>query len=166
MRVTSSMNIVEVEIAVPEGYQLILGQSHFIKTVEDVYESLVTSMPGIKFGIAFCESSGKSLVRFDGTDRAATEIAREFALKLAAGHSFVVVLNGAYPINVLNRIKAVEEVAGLYCATANPITVIAGDTGEGRAILGVADGVKSKGAETEEDRQERQRFLREIGYKR
>lgn len=160
------MNITEIEMVVPEGFQLILGQSHFIKTVEDIFETLATSMPGIKFGIAFCESSGKALVRYDGTEKEATEMAREFAQRLAAGHSFLIVLNGAYPINVLNRIKMVDEVAGVFCATANRVSVIVADTEGGRAILGVADGVRSKGVESEEDRQERHRLLRNIGYKK
>ena len=160
------MNIQEVEIAVPEGRQLIIGQSHFIKSVEDIFEALVTSMPEIKFGVAFCESSGKALIRFDGTNSGTTEMAKDIAKKLSAGHSFVVVLEGAYPINVLNRIKNVEEVAGIYCATANPVTVVIAETGNGRAILGVADGVKSRGVESEEDQKERQKFLRDIGYKK
>ena len=153
-------------LAVPEGSQLILGQSHFIKTVEDVYEALVTSMPGIKFGVAFCEASGKALVRYDGSDDEAVTTARRFASLLGAGHCFVVVLKGAFPINVLNRIKNVEEVAGIYCATSNRVTVMVADTGKGRGILGVVDGVSSKDSETESDRKERHEFLRKIGYKR
>jgi adenosine/AMP kinase len=164
--VSKLADIHEVEIAVPDGFQLVIGQSHFIKTVEDVFETLVTSMPGIRFGVAFCESSGKALIRYDGTSGEATGMAKEFAEKLSAGHVFVVVLEGAYPINVLNRIKMVEEVAGVYCATANKVTVIVADTVAGRAILGVADGVRSKGVENEADREERHRFLRDIGYKK
>ena len=160
------MKIEEVTLAVPEGSQLILGQSHFIKTVEDVYETLVTSMPGIKFGVAFCEASGKALVRYDGSDEEATSTARKFASLLGAGHCFVVVLEGAFPINVLNRIKNVEEVAGIYCATSNPVTVIVADTGKGRGILGIVDGISPEGSETETDRKERHEFLRKIGYKR
>lgn len=160
------MKVEEVVLAVPEGSQLILGQSHFIKTVEDVYEALVTSMPGIKFGVAFCEASGKALVRYDGSDDEAVTTARRFASLLGAGHCFVVVLKGAFPINVLNRIKNVEEVAGIYCATSNRVTVMVADTGKGRGILGVVDGVSSKDSETESDRKERHEFLRKIGYKR
>ena len=150
----------------PEGYQLIVGQAHFIKSVEDLYESLVTSMPGLKFGVAFCEASGKSLVRSDGSDAKSVKMAKEFALKIGAGHSFVVVLRGAFPINVLNRIKSVEEVVGVYCATSNPVTVVVAGLGRGRGILGVIDGVSPVGAESEKDRAERREFLRKIGYKR
>ncbi len=161
------MKVEEVVLAVPEGDQLILGQSHFIKTVEDVYEILVTSMPGIKFGVAFCEASGKALIRYDGSDEGATSTARRFASLLRAGHCFVVVLvGGAFPINVLNRIKNVEEVVGLFCATSNPVTVMVADTGKGRGIMGVVDGVSPRGLEKESDRKERHEFLRKIGYKR
>jgi len=160
------VKVEEVVLAVPEGSQLILGQSHFIKTVEDLYETLVTSMPGIKFGVAFCEASGKALVRYDGSDEEAASTAQKFASLLGAGHCFVVVLQGAFPINVLNRIKNVEEVAGIYCATSNPVTVFVADTGKGRGILGIADGVSPKGSETESDRKQRHKFLRDIGYKR
>lgn len=160
------MKVEEVVLAVPEGSQLIIGQSHFIKTVEDVYEALITSMPGIKFGVAFCEASGKALVRYDGSDVEATSTARKFASLLGAGHCFVVVLEAAFPINVLNRLKNVEEVAGIYCATSNPVTALVADTGKGRGILGIVDGVSPKGSETESDRKERHEFLRKIGYKR
>ena len=160
------MKVEEVVLAVPEGSQLILGQSHFIKTVEDLYEALVTSMPGIKFGVAFCEASGRALIRYDGSDEEATSTARKFASLLRAGHCFVVVLKGVFPINVLNRIKNVEEVAGIYCATSNSVTVMVTDTGKGRGILGIVDGVSAKGSETESDRKERHEFLRKIGYKR
>ena len=156
----------EVEIAVPDGDQLIIGQAHFIKTVEDLYEALVTSMPGLKFGVAFCEASGKALVRTEGSDPGLERLAGDHAARIGAGHSFVVVLGGAFPINVLNRIKSVEEVAGVYCATSNPVTVLVGDTGKGRGILGVVDGMSPKGTEAAPDRAERQAFLRKIGYKR
>ena len=155
-----------MEIAVPEGDQIIIGQSHFIKTVEDLYETLVASMPGIKFGLAFCEDSGKSLVRTDGTDGESKRLAASYASAIGAGHSFVVVLRGAFPINVLNRVKSVEEVVGLYCATSNPVTVVVAETGTGRGILGVVDGVRPRGAEGEQDREERRAFLRKLGYKR
>ncbi len=160
------MKTEEVVLEVPEGSQLILGQSHFVKSVEDLYEALATSMPGIKFGVAFCEASGKALVRFDGSDEKSTGLAREFALALRAGHCFVVVLTGAFPINVLNRIKAVEEVVGIYCATSNSVTVVVADTGRGRGIMGVVDGVAARGSETAREKEERRQLLRKIGYKR
>ena len=160
------MKEISVRLEVPEGFQLILGQSHFIKTVEDLYEALATSAPGVKFGIAFCEASGKALVRFDGTDQEAMALARDLAVSLAAGHSFVVMLRGAFPINVLNRIKAVEEVATVFCATSNDLSVLISEAGGGKGIVGVVDGVSPKGVETEEDRSERRDFLRKIGYKR
>ncbi len=166
MRRPSGVEIESVPLEAVEGYQLILGQSHFVKTVEDLYEALVTSMPGIKFGIAFCEASGKALVRFDGSDREATSLATEYARRLGAGHSFVILLKGAFPINVLNRVKSVEEVTGIFCATSNAVTVLVADVGEGRAILGVVDGVSPKGVESDEDKKDRREFLRKIGYKR
>lgn len=160
------MKIEELGLSVPEGHQLILGQAHFIKTVEDLYETLVTSMPGLRFGVAFCEASGKALVRSDGTDQRLVGLTTEYALRLGAGHSFVVILEGAFPINVLNRLKSVEEVAQIFCATSNPVTVVVADTGTGRGILGVVDGVGPKGVEGPEDKEERRAFLRKIGYKR
>ena len=160
------METQEVRMVLPEGFQLVLGQSHFIKTVEDLFETLATAMPGIKFGVAFCESSGKALVRYDGTDDEAVELAKKFAMDLSAGHVFVVVLRGSFPINVLNRIKEVEEVASIFCATANPVTAVVAEANGGRGILGVVDGVKSKGVEAESDKKERRDFLRKIGYKR
>jgi len=156
----------EVVMEVPDGCQLILGQAHFIKSVEDIYEALATSMPGVHFGVAFCEASGRALVRSDGSDGEMTKKAEEFALKLRAGHSFVVMLAGAFPINVLNRIKSVEEVTGIYCATSNTVTAIVADTGQGRGILGTVDGVTTKDLETEADRKDRHEFLRKLGYKR
>jgi adenosine/AMP kinase len=160
------MKTEEVQIGVPDGHQLIIGQAHFIKTVEDLYEALVTSMPGIKFGIAFCEASGKALVRSDGTDDGLMKLAVGYALRVGAGHSFFVVLEGSFPINVLNRVKNLEEVAQVFCATANAVTVLVAESGGGRGILGVIDGVMPKGAEGVEDRAERRDFLRRIGYKR
>ena len=160
------MEIEEVDVAIPEGHQLILGQSHFIKSVEDLYEALVTSMPGIKFGLAFCEASGKSLIRSDGTDQGCRKLAVGCAASIRAGHTFVVVLSGSFPINVLNRIKTVEEVAQVFCATSNPVTVVVADTGKGRGVLGVVDGGYPKGEEGEADASERREFLRKIGYKR
>jgi uncharacterized protein len=160
------LNTIEVEIAVPDGDQLIIGQSHFIKSVEDIYEALVTSMPGIKFGLAFCEASGKALIRLEGTDGSLTELARDYAARIAAGHSFVVVLKEAYPINVLNRVKGLEEVVNIFCATSNPVTVVVAESGKGRGIMGVIDGVSPKGVEGDSDKEERKEFLRKIGYKR
>jgi len=154
-----------VKIALPEGCQLILGMSHFIKTVEDVYEALVNSVPGIKFGLAFCESSGPCLVRTSGTDEKLRELAAKHALDLGCGHCFLVIMRGAYPINVLNAIKQVPEVCSIFCATANPIEVIVAETEQGRGILGVVDGLRSKGIEGPKDIAERKEFLRKIGYK-
>jgi hypothetical protein len=160
------MEIKEVLLEVPERCQLIIGQSHFIKTVEDIYEALASSMPGAKFGVAFCESSGKALLRYDGTDKDSTQIAVDFALRLSAGHVFVVILTDLYPINVLNRIKSVDEVANIYCATANSVNVIIAESDGRRGILGVMDGDIPKGVESDADKQERRDFLRRIGYKR
>ena len=160
------MEIKNIKISKPEEVNFILGQSHFIKTVEDMHEALVASVPGIKFGLAFCEASGDCLVRWSGTDEALIALAKENALEIAAGHSFIIFLGeGFYPINVLNQIKAVPEVCRIFCATANPTDVVVLDVGEGRAILGVADGARPKGVETEEDIAWRKDFLRKIGYK-
>lgn len=160
------MELTTVRIEKPEAVNLILGQSHFIKTVEDLHEALVTSVPGIKFGLAFCESSGPALVRASGTDPELVELARRNALTLGAGHSFIIFLGeGFYPINVLNAVKAVPEVCHIFCATANPVEVIIAETEQGRGILGVVDGVKTKGIEGEEDIAHRKNFLRAIGYK-
>jgi len=154
-----------VKIDVPEGCNVILGQSHFIKTVEDLYEALITSVPEIKFGIGFCESSGPALVRHTGNDKELEELAAKKAFELSCGHCFVIYLKNAYPINVLQRIKDVQEIVGIYAATANPLEVIVAETEQGRGILGVIDGVKSKGIEKERDIKERKEFLRKIGYK-
>ncbi len=149
----------------PKECQIILGQSHFIKSVEDLHEALVNSVPGIKFGLAFCESSGPCLVRHSGTDAELQNLAKEYAFNLACGHSFIILMKDAYPINVLPRLKDVPEVVNIYAATANPITVIVAEDEEGRGILGVIDGLKPKGIEVEEDIRCRQDFLRKIGYK-
>ncbi len=160
------MELQVVQIEKPETVNLILGQSHFIKTVEDIHETLVSSVPGIKFGLAFCESSGPALVRAGGTDDDLIDTAKRNALALSAGHSFIVFLGeGFYPVNVLNAIKMVPEVCRVFCATANPVEVIVAETEQGRGILGVIDGVKTKGTETEEDVAQRKHFLRMIGYK-
>jgi adenosine/AMP kinase len=160
------MELSVLQIEKPEPINFILGQSHFIKTVEDIHETLVTSVPGIKFGLAFCESSGPALVRASGTDAELVALAKRNALALSAGHSFILFLGeGFYPINVLNAIKMVPEVCRIFCATANPVEVIIAETAQGRGILGVVDGVKTKGVETEEDIAQRKGFLRMIGYK-
>jgi adenosine/AMP kinase len=160
------MDLRNIEIKKPEAINFILGQSHFIKTVEDLHEVLVTSVPNIKFGLAFCEASGERLVRWSGNDDAMIELAKDNAMAISAGHSFIIFLGeGFYPINVLNQIKGVPEVCHIYCATANPTKVIVIDVGEGRAILGVADGFKPKGIEGKEGITWRKNFLRMIGYK-
>jgi adenosine/AMP kinase len=160
------MELCIVRIEKPEEVNLILGQSHFIKTVEDIHEALVTAVPGIRFGLAFCESSGKALVRWSGTDEAMVELARANALRIAAGHAFLIFLApGFYPVNVLNAVKAVPEVCHIFCATANPVEVIIAETEQGRGILGVVDGIHTQGIEGEEDIRWRKDFLRRIGYK-
>ena len=160
------MELSTVTIENPDELNFILGHSHFIKTVEDLYETLISAVPGIKFGLAFCEASGPALVRWVGTDDELVEMARRNALALSAGHSFIIFLgNGFFPINVLNAIKAVPEVCRIFCATANPVEVIIAETDLGRGILGVIDGQKTKGIEGEEDIAWRKDFLRKIGYK-
>ncbi len=155
-----------VQIERPELVNFILGQTHFIKSVEDIHEALVTAVPGIKFGLAFCEASGKCLVRWTGTDEAMIELARKNALAIGAGHSFILFLaEGFYPVNVLNVVKMVPEVCRIFCATANPTQVLIAETDQGRGILGVVDGVPPKGVETEADIEWRKKFLRQIGYK-
>lgn len=159
------MELKTVKISVPEGCNLILGQSHFIKTVEDLYEALVNSVPGVKFGVGFVESSGECLVRHDGNDEELRKLAAETAFTLGAGHAFVIFIRNAYPINVLRSIREVPEVCHVYCATANPVEVILGETEQGRAILGVVDGLKTRGIEGPEGIRWRKEFLRKIGYK-
>ncbi len=159
------MELTTVRIEKPEDINLILGQSHFIKTVEDLYEAIVGTVPGVKFGLAFCESSGPALVRAAGTDEEMVELAKKNALALSAGHCFIIFLRNCYPINVLNAVKMVPEVCRIFCATANPVEVIIAETAQGRGILGVIDGVKTKGIETEADIAWRKDFLRQIGYK-
>ena len=160
------MELKTVRIEKPEDINFILGQSHFIKTVEDLYEALISTVPGIKFGLAFCESSGLALVRWAGTDDAMLDLARRNAAALSAGHSFLIFLGpGFFPINVLNTVKAVPEVCSIFCATANPVEVIIAETEQGRGILGVVDGMASKGVEGEADIAWRKGFLRKIGYK-
>ena len=159
------MELLTVTIDTPEGSNVILGQSHFIKTVEDLHEALVNSVPGIKFGLAFCEASGPCLVRASGNDKGLTELAQDQAFALSAGHTFIVFIRDAFPLNVLGAIKQVAEVCSIFCATANPVEVIVAETEQGRGVLGVVDGFESKGIETEEDAAERKEFLRKIGYK-
>jgi len=160
------MEILTVKIDKPEEVNFILGQSHFIKTVEDLHEALVGAVPAIKFGLAFCEASGKCLVRWSGTDEASIELAKKNARAIGAGHSFIVFLGeGFYPINVLKTIQSAPEVCRIFCATANPTEVLVAETGQGRGILGVVDGAAPLGIEGDEDIAWRKSFLRKIGYK-
>ena len=160
------MQLISVKIDKPEEINFILGQSHFIKTVEDIHEVLVQSVPGIKFGLAFCESSGAMLIRWSGTDDAMIELAKRNALALSAGHSFIVFLGaGFFPVSVLNAIKMVPEVCRIFCATANPVEVVIAESDQGRGIMGVIDGGKSKGIEDENGIAWRKELLRKIGYK-
>ena len=159
------MELSTVAIDKPADINFILGQSHFIKTIEDLHEAIVQTVPQMKFGIAFCESSGPALVRRTGNDAALGELAQKNALALGCGHCFIIFMSGGFPINILNTIKAVPEVCGIYCATANPVEVIVADTGNGRGILGVVDGVRCQGVETEADVEARKAMLRRFGYK-
>jgi len=160
------MELKTVKIEKPEDINFILGQSHFIKTVEDVHEALVNAVPGIKFGVAFCEASGKCLVRWSGTDEAMIELAKKNAYAIGAGHSFLVFLaEGFYPVNVLKAIQGTPEVCGIFCATANPTEVLVAESEQGRGILGVIDGSDPQGIEGEDDIAWRKSFLRKIGYK-
>ena len=161
-----SVKIDVIKVDIPEGTNVIIGQSHFIKTVEDLYEALASSSPYIKFGIAFCEASGKRLVRWDGNDDELIKFAQQTALKIGAGHTFVIYIKNGYPINVLNRIKNVEEVVRIFAATANPLQVLIAETDQGRGIIGVVDGFTPLGIETETDIKERKELLRKFGYKR
>ncbi len=159
------MELLTVKVENPDGLNLVLGQSHFIKTVEDLHEALVGSSPATRFGLAFCESSGPRLVRRSGNDGALVELATRNALAIGAGHSFIVFLRDAYPLNVLNAMKQVPEVCNIYCATANPVTVVVAASDEGRGILGVIDGGAPLGVEDEASAAERKQLLRAIGYK-
>ncbi len=159
------MELKTVKIENPDQLNFVLGQSHFIKTVEDVHEALLCAVPGIKFGFAFCESSGPSLVRATGTDEKLVELAQKNAMNLAAGHCFILFLGNAYPINVLRVLREVPEIVNFYCASANPVEVILAESEQGRGILGVIDGEKTKGVESEKDVADRKAFLRKIGYK-
>lgn len=154
-----------VKVEVPKDCNVILGTAHFIKTVEDLYEALVNAVPNIKFGIGFCESSGPCLVRHEGNDQELRQLAAKKAFEIACGHSFIIFLKNAYPVNVLDKIRKVPEVCTIYAATANPLEVVIAETEQGRGILGVIDGFKNKGIETDEDIKARKEFLRKIGYK-
>ena len=159
------MEIRAVKINKPDDMNFILGQSHFIKTIEDLYEAIVQTVPGMKFGIGFCESSGPALVRYAGNDARLIDFAQKNALELSCGHCFIIFMEAGYPVNILNAVKSVPEVCRIFCATANPVEVIVAETEQGRGILGVIDGVKTKGIETEADIKFRKEFLRKIGYK-
>jgi adenosine/AMP kinase len=159
------MELKIVKIDKPADLNFILGQSHFIKTIEDLYEAIVQTVPGMKFGIGFCESSGPALVRYAGNDPALIGLAQRNALALSCGHCFIIFMQGGFPVNILNTIKAVPEVCHIFCATANPVEVIVAETEQGRGILGVIDGLKSTGIETEADINSRKELLRKIGYK-
>jgi len=154
-----------IKIEAPKDSNVVLGMAHFIKTVEDLYEALVNSVPNIKFGIGFCESSGPCLIRCEGNDEELKNLAIQYALKLGCGHSFIIFMKNAYPINVLSKIKQVPEVCNIFAATANPLEIIVTETVQGRGILGVVDGMKSKGIETKKDAKARKEFLRKTGYK-
>jgi adenosine/AMP kinase len=160
------MELKTVALEIPENGNIILGQSHFIKTVEDIYEAVVNAVPQMKFGVAFCEASGACLIRADGNDDALKTLAIRNAQTVAAGHTFVICLTDGYPVNLLTRIKDVPEVAGLFCATANPVQVVIAETTQGRGVLGVIDGAAPKGVEGPEDVEWRHSLLRKIGYKR
>ncbi len=159
------MDIKVVKVDKPEEMNFILGHSHFIKTVEDIHEAVVGTAPQMKFGLAFCESSGPALVRYSGNDDRLIDLAKKNAQNLSAGHSFIIFIENGFPINILNAIKAIPEVCRIFCATANPVEVIIAETAHGRGILGVIDGIKSKGIEGEVDIEWRKEFLRKIGYK-
>lgn len=160
------MNTLSVKIDIPAEANLVFGQSHFIKTVEDLYEILVSSGTALKFGLAFSEASGPCLIRSDGNDEELKKMAERELLKISAGHSFLIFIKNGFPVNVLNQIKNCPEVCRVFCATANPVEVILTETEEGRAVLGVVDGFKPKGVETAGDVAKRKEFLRKIGYKR
>jgi uncharacterized protein len=159
------MNITTVEFERPDDTNVVVGQSHFIKTVEDIHELMVTSVPGVKFGVAFCEASGPCLIRRSGTDPELEALAVKNAAAIGAGHSFIIVMRNAFPINVLNAVKNLQEVCSVFCATANRLAVVVAENEFGRGIIGVIDGEKPKGIETEADQADRKAFLRRIGYK-
>lgn len=159
------MDMKIVKIEKPETTNFILGQSHFIKTVEDIHEAIVQTNPAMKFGLGFCESSGPALVRWTGNDASLIELAKKNAMSLSCGHCFILFIEQGFPVNILNTIKAIPEVCNIYCATANPVEVIVAETDQGRGILGVIDGMKTKGIENDEEIKKRKELLRTIGYK-
>jgi hypothetical protein len=160
------MEIQIVRISIPDGCNIIIGQSHFIKTAEDLYEVMVTSCPHSKFGLAFCEASGPCLIRVEGNDDSLKKVAAENAMSVGAGHTFFLLLREAFPVNVLNAVKSCMEVCRVYCATANPLEILVAESEQGRGILGVIDGFPPKGVENENEAGARREFLRKIGYKR
>lgn len=160
------MELKTIKIEIPQGANIILGQTHFIKTIEDLYEIIVTTVPQAKFGIAFCEASGPCLIRFEGNDKELTDKAVENASNVGAGHVFIIIIRDAFPINILNAVKNCQEVCNIFCATANPVDVIVAETRQGRGIMGVVDGFSPKGIETDEDKNKRKDFLKKIGYKK
>ena len=160
------MELKSVRLEVPQGGNIIFGQTHFIKTVEDLYEAIINSVPQMKFGVAFNEASGPCLTRVDGNDDELKALAARTAFSVGAGHTFVIVMRDGFPINILGRVKDVPEVCSVYCATANPVEVIVAESEQGRGVLGVIDGLPPKGIETEQDAAARHGFLRKIGYKR
>jgi uncharacterized protein len=160
------VEIKNIRLTVPDDCNIIVGQSHFIKTIEDLYELIVTGCPHCKFGIAFCEASGPCLIRVEGNDPGLRKLAAENAMIMGAGHTFVALLKDAFPINVLNAVKTCPEVCHVFCATANPLEIVVAETDQGRGVLGVIDGFSPKGVETEVDAKARKEFLRKIGYKR
>ena len=159
------MELKTITVEIPQGANIIIGQTHFIKTAEDLYEVMVNAVPGIKFGIAFCEASGPCLIRHEGNDQFLKDVAIKNARNIAAGHTFVIIIKDAFPVNVLNAIKACPEVCSIFCATANPIQVIVAETEQGRGIMGVIDGFSPKGVEDEKDIHARKQLLRKFGYK-
>ncbi len=160
------MEYLEIPVEKPEEVNFIFGQSHFIKTVEDIYETVVNAVPGAKFGVAFCEESMERLVRYDGTDDEMVELAKKNALKVGAGHTFFLFMKDMFPINVLGKVKTVPEVCSIFCATANPTIILVAEKGDQRGVVGILDGKKPLGVEQEENKKARREFLRKIGYKR
>jgi adenosine/AMP kinase len=160
------MELKTVKIKKPEEINVVLGQTHFIKSVEDIYEALVTAIPGIEFGLAFCESSGKCLIRVEGSDEAMKKLAVANAERLACGHLFILFLKNAFPVNILPVLRNVPEICSIYCASANPIEVVVAETSQGRGVMGIIDGFPPRGVEEEEDINWRKNLLRDLGYKR
>lgn len=159
------MEIKKIKIIPPEGINVICGQTHFIKSAEDLYEALVNSVPEIKFGIGFCEASGPCLVRYEGNEPELINLAKDYAYKIGAGHFFIIFIKNAYPLNILDKIKTCPEVLNIFCATANPVEILYVEDDQGRGVIGVIDGFAPKGIEDETARKERYEFLRKIGYK-